>query len=127
MDHTPGFLALVQDSRTRVREVTVDAFLDRLEAGERVVLLDVREDHEWEAGHLPGAQHMGRGILERDIERELPEKDTPIVLYCGGGYRSILSADSLQRMGYTRVESLVGGWSGWVEQGLPVEGTASNA
>ncbi|MEY4170068.1 MAG: hypothetical protein RLZ94_1141 [Actinomycetota bacterium] len=127
MDHTPGFLALVQDSRTRVREVTVDAFLDRLEAGERVVLLDVREDHEWEAGHLPGAQHMGRGILERDIERELPEKDTPIVLYCGGGYRSILSADSLQRMGYTRVESLVGGWSGWVEQGLPVEGSASNA
>lgn len=127
MDHTPGFLALVQDSRTRVREVTVDAFLDRLEAGERVVLLDVREDHEWEAGHLPGAQHMGRGILERDIERELPEKDTPIVLYCGGGYRSILSADSLQRMGYTCVESLVGGWSGWVEQGLPVEGPAANA
>lgn len=127
MDHSPGFLALVQDSRTRVREVTVDDFLGRLEAGERVVLLDVREDHEWEAGHLPGAQHMGRGILERDIERELPEKDTPIVLYCGGGYRSLLSADSLQRMGYTRVESLVGGWSGWVGQGLPVEGPATNA
>ncbi|MFM7231576.1 MAG: rhodanese-like domain-containing protein [bacterium] len=127
MDHSPGFLALVQDSRTRVREVTVEEFPGRLEAGERVVLLDVREDHEWEAGHLPGAQHMGRGILERDIERELPEKDTPIVLYCGGGYRSLLSADSLQRMGYTRVESLVGGWSGWVGQGLPVEGPATNA
>ncbi len=119
--HSPGFLRLVEDARRRIRQFGIDEFLARLQSGERYVLIDVREDCEWARGHLPGAHHIGRGVLERDIEKAIPEKDAPIVLYCGGGYRSALSADNLQRMGYTNVTSLDGGWRGWIERGLPVE------
>lgn len=119
--HAPGFVAIVEQSRASVTEVTIEDLLSGLESGEQVVLIDVREDHEWDQGHIPGAHHIGRGVLERDIEAALPEKDSPVVLYCGGGFRSILSADSLQRMGYTNVRSMAGGWSGWVEHGLPFE------
>jgi rhodanese-related sulfurtransferase len=118
--HSPGFLELVADAKSRVREFGIIEFKRRLDAGERWVLVDIREDHEWEAGHLPGAIHIGRGILERDIEARIPDKDTPIVLQCGGGFRSALSGDNLQRMGYRNVVSLDGGIRGWMEAGLPI-------
>ncbi len=117
--HSPAFRKLVEDAKRRVKEFTIEEFLARLEAGERYILLDVREDSEWAQGHLPGAHHLGRGVLERDIEQSVPEKDAPVVLYCGGGFRSALSADNLMRMGYTNVTSLDGGWRGWNERGLP--------
>jgi len=117
--HSPGFLKLVHEAKTRVRTFSIDDFLARLQAGERYVLLDVREDEEWAKGHLPSAHHMGRGVLERDIEQAIPDPDTPIVLYCGGGFRSALAADNLQQMGYAHVFSLDGGWRGWNERGLP--------
>lgn len=117
--HSPGFLALVNEARARVREFSIDEFVDRLQQGERFVLLDNREDLEWERGHLPGAYHMSKGIIERDIETAIPDKATPIVCYCGGGYRSALVADNLQRMGYTNVISLDGGWRAWNTRGLP--------
>jgi len=119
--HAQGFTALVDDAKSRIREMTIDEYQRRVAAGENLVLVDIREDHEWVRGRLPGAVHMGRGILERDIEHALPDKATPIVLQCGGGYRSALSADSLQRMGYTNVWSLAGGFRGWVGAGHPVE------
>jgi len=119
--HSPGFLKLVEDAKTRVRQFTIDEFLGRLQAGERYIVIDVREDNEWANGHIPGAHHIGRGVLEREVERALPEKDAPIVLYCGGGFRSALAADNLQKMGYTNVISLDGGWRGWNERGLPTE------
>ena len=117
--HHPGVLALVEDARARVRTLTIDDFVARLQEGERFVLLDNREDLEWSRGHLPGAYHMSKGIIERDIETAIPDKATPIVCYCGGGFRSVLVADNLQRMGYTNVISLDGGWRGWNERGLP--------
>jgi rhodanese-related sulfurtransferase len=117
--HSPGFLKLVADAKQHVREFGIEEFLERLSAGERFIVLDVREESEWARGHLPGAHHLGRGILEREIERTVPEKDAPILLYCGGGYRSALSADNLQKMGYTNVQSLDGGWRAWNEHGLP--------
>ena len=117
--HSPGFLRLVEDARSRVQQFTLDEFLAKLRAGERYVVLDVREESEWEKGHLPGAHHMGRGILEGDIENVVPEKDAAIVLYCGGGYRSALAADNLQKMVYLNVFTLAGGWRGWTERGLP--------
>lgn len=119
--HSPGFLAIVRDAKTRIREVSIDDFRRRLESGEPLVLVDVREDHEWERGRLPGAIHLSRGILERDVEKTFGDKDTPIVLQCGGGFRSALAADNLQKMGYTNVWSLDGGYRGWVEAGLPIE------
>lgn len=127
MAHAPGFLALVHEAKARVRSCSIEDFVARLETGAQFVLIDVREDHEWDRGHIPGAHHIGRGILERDIEKTLPEKATPIVLYCGGGFRSALAADNLQRMGYTDVTSLDGGWSGWVERGLPTATPGENA
>lgn len=117
--HHPGFLALVQEARTRVRTLSVDEFLERLRRGERFVLLDTREEHEWRQGHLPGAHHMSKGVIEREIEGAVPDRDTPVVCYCGGGYRSVLACDNLQRMGYTDVLSLDGGWRDWSERGLP--------
>lgn len=117
--HSPGFLAIVEDARSRVQHFGVDEFLKRLQSGERYVLIDVREDGEWANGHLPSAHHMGRGILERDIELALAETDTPIVVYCDDGLRSVLAAESLMKMGYTNVTSLDGGWRGWTERGLP--------
>lgn len=119
MKHTEGFLRLVEDARTRVREVDVERAQERVRAGARLV--DVREDNEWAAGHARGAEHLGRGVIERDIEREVPDHSTELILYCGGGYRSALACDSLQRMGYTNVYSLAGGWKAWQEAGAPVE------
>lgn len=121
LPHSPGFLALVNDAKSRVREFGIDEYRTRCARGETWVLVDTREDHEWEAGHLPGAIHLSRGIIERDIEKTFPEKDTPLVLQCGGGFRSALAADNLQRMGYTNVVSLDGGYEGWVAKGLPVD------
>jgi rhodanese-related sulfurtransferase len=125
--HSAGFLQLVQEAKSRVTETDVDAVRERLERGERFHLVDVREESEWQAGHLPGAVHLGRGIIERDIERTIPDADSDIVLYCGGGYRSALVADSLQRMGYRRVSSMDGGYSGWVESGGEVVGRRPSA
>ena len=119
--HTPQFLAIVDDARSRVRECSVADVKDRLARGERFMLVDVREDHEWQAGHLPGAVHIGKGVIERDIETKIPDPATEIVLYCGGGFRSALAADNLQKMGYTNVISMDGGFRGWKDAGLPVE------
>jgi rhodanese-related sulfurtransferase len=119
MKHTEGFLKLVGDARSRVREVDVEQALERVRAGAR--LIDVREDNEWQRGHAAGAQHLGRGIIERDIETAVPDHDAELILYCGGGYRSALAADNLQRMGYANVYSLAGGWKAWQDAGAPVE------
>ena len=120
MRHSEGFTKLVDDAKSRIREVTVHEATGRLAAGEGVRLIDIREDHEWDAGHAAGAEHLGKGIIERDIEEAVPDKNAEIILYCGGGYRSALSADALQRMGYTNVFSMAGGWRAWKEAGLPV-------
>ena len=119
--HAPEFLKLVQDAKSRVKECTVADVQQRLAAGEKFVLVDVREESEWAAGHAPGAVHLGKGVIERDIEMKVPDKGTPLVLYCGGGFRSALAADNLQKMGYTNVISMDGGWRGWTQAGLPVE------
>lgn len=119
MIHSPKFLKLVQDAKQRVNETTVPAVKQRMDAGEKLILVDVREDNEWAKGHLPGAVHMGKGVIERDIELQVPDTRTKLVLYCGGGFRSALVADNLQKMGYTNVESMDGGWRGWTEAGLP--------
>lgn len=117
--HSPGFEKLCEDARTRIREVSVqDASLEAQTAG--VLLIDVREESEWGAAHAAGAIHLGRGIIERDVEERVPSKSTRMLLYCGGGYRSALAADNLQRMGYTNVASVAGGWRAWTEAGLPV-------
>ena len=121
MKHSPGFLAIVNDAKTRVAECTIADVKARLDRGERFELVDVRENSEWEADRLEGARHIGRGVLERDIETLIPDKNTPIVLYCGGGYRSALAADNLQKMGYTNVISMDGGMRAWREAGYPVE------
>lgn len=118
--HSPGFLALVKDAKSRIREISIDEYRERTAGGETPVLIDTREDNEWERGHLPGAIHLSKGIIERDIEKTIPDQDTPIVCHCGGGYRSALVCDNLQRMGYTNVISMDGGYRGWVERGLPV-------
>jgi rhodanese-related sulfurtransferase len=119
--HTPAFLALVRDSKQRVRETTIPELKKRLDAKEEFHLIDVREDHEWAAGRIPGAKHLSKGIIERDIEGQIPDREAEILLYCGGGYRSALVADNLQKMGYKRVVSVDGGWRGWTGAGFPVE------
>jgi rhodanese-related sulfurtransferase len=121
MKHSEGFLNLVNDAKGRIREVTVEETRARLNASHGARLIDVREDNEWEAGHAHGAEHIGRGIIERDIEELVPDKNAELILYCGGGYRSALAADNLQRMGYTNVFSMAGGWKAWKEAGAPVE------
>ena len=121
MQHAPGFLKLVLDAKTRVTECSVADVKRRLDAGDKFLLVDVREESEWAAGHLPAAVHIGKGVIERDAEKKIPDPATPIVLYCGGGYRSALAADNLQKMGYTHAISLDGGWRAWNEAGLPVE------
>jgi rhodanese-related sulfurtransferase len=118
MKHAPEFLKIVNDAKTRIRDTNVDEVKARLDAKEDFTLIDVREDSEWAKGHLPGAVHLGKGIIERDIENAVPAKTTPLVLYCGGGYRSALAADSLQKMGYTNVMSMDGGWRGWTNAGF---------
>ena len=120
MQHAPEFLKLVQDAKSRVRETDVPTIKRRLDAGDKLHLIDVREESEWARGHLPGARHMGRGVIERDIEQAIPDKNAELVLYCGGGFRSALSADNLQKMGYKNVLSMDGGWRGWTEAGHPV-------
>lgn len=120
MKHTAGFLALVNDAKTRVREISVADARVRLSSADRVHLIDVREDNEWQAGHAQGAEHIGRGIIERDIETKIPDRAAELILYCGGGYRSALAADNLQRMGYTAVYSMAGGWKAWQDAGAPV-------
>ena len=121
MKHSPRFVAIVDDAKQRIREVTAGETNAKLQAGEDVLVLDVREESEWEQGHVRGATHMGKGIIERDIESVAGNLDREIILYCGGGYRSALAADNLQKMGYTNVASLAGGWRGWNELDLPVE------
>ena len=119
--HPPRFLKIVDDAKLRVRETSVDAVKARLDAGEKFVLVDVREDREFAADHIPGSVHLGRGIIERDIEGKYPDLHTELVLYCGGGFRSALAADSLQKMGYTNVTSMDGGIRDWRERGYPLE------
>lgn len=121
MEHSAKFLAIVADAKSRIRETTVDEVRADLEAGREFELIDTREDSEWESAHAGGATHLGKGIIERDIERIVPDENTKIVLYCGGGYRSALAADALQKMGYGEVYSLAGGWRAWQAAGLPVE------
>jgi len=121
MDHSPGFLAVVASRRASVVETSVEEARGALASLVDARLFDVREDHEWNAGHAAGAEHLARGILERDIERRVPQTDTPVFLYCGGGYRSILAAATLQEMGYTNVVSVQGGWRAWEESGAPVQ------
>ncbi|MDP8243665.1 MAG: rhodanese-like domain-containing protein [Candidatus Hinthialibacter antarcticus] len=120
MKHAPGFLKLVQESKKRVVETNVAEVKQRMDASEEFVLVDVREDHEWDNGRLPQAIHLGKGIIERDVEGKLPDHDQEIILYCGGGYRSALAADALQQMGYTNVKSMDGGFTGWKNAGLPI-------
>jgi rhodanese-related sulfurtransferase len=120
MKHSPGFLKLVQDAKSRVREVSVDEARRKLET-DGAKLIDVREESEWASGHARGARHLGKGVIERDIEKQIPDKNAEIILYCGGGFRSALSADALQRMGYTNVSSMLGGWRAWQESGGSVE------
>ena len=119
MIHSEGFLKLVNDAKTRVREISVSDTQARLAKDQNVLLVDVREDDEWRDGHATGAKHLGKGIIERDIEQQVPDKDTELILYCGGGYRSALVADVLQRMGYTNAWSMAGGWKAWKNSGAP--------
>ena len=121
MDHSKEFEALVDDAKRRIVECTIDDVLHKQQRGERFRLIDTREDDEWRAGRARGAEHIGRGVIERDIVAKAPDKDEELILYCGGGYRSALAADNLQRMGYTRVRSLAGGWREWTRRGLPTE------
>jgi rhodanese-related sulfurtransferase len=121
MAHATKFLQLVDEAKKRVKETNVAEVKRSMDAGEKFVLVDVREESEWARGHLPGAIHLGKGIIERDIEQRVPDAETKIILYCGGGFRSALSADNLQKMGYTDVESMDGGWKGWLDAGLATE------
>jgi rhodanese-related sulfurtransferase len=120
MTHSPEFLKLVNDATSRIRETDIAGYKKMLAQGEKVLLIDTREDSEWAAGHAAGALHLSKGIIERDIEAKVPDKQTPMVLYCGGGFRSALAADNLQKMGYQNAISLDGGWRAWQHSGLPV-------
>jgi rhodanese-related sulfurtransferase len=119
--HSPQFLKLVNDAKSRIRETNVAQVKSRLDRGEKPLLVDVREESEFAAGHIPGAVHLSKGIIERDIETRVPDTDKEIILYCGGGFRSALVADNLQKMGYTNVISMDGGWRVWTESGGAVE------
>ena len=118
--HSARFLQIVEDAKKRVREVSINDVKARLDRGDKLLLVDVREESEYAKDHLPGAIHLGKGIIERDIEERVPELNAPLVLYCGGGYRSALAADNLQKMGYTNVLSMDGGIRGWREKGFPL-------
>ena len=120
MKHSEGFLKLVNDTKSRIHEVTVDETRERMQSSNRVLLIDTREDNEWQAGRATGSIHLGKGIIERDIEAQVPEKTTELILYCGGGFRSALAADVLQQMGYRNVFSMAGGWKAWKDSGAPV-------
>ncbi|MCA1631823.1 MAG: sulfurtransferase [Acidobacteria bacterium] len=122
MQHSEGFLKLVEDAKTRVRELSVEETRARLRANPGARLIDVREDDEWREGRAVGAEHLGRGVIERDVEQAHPDHEAELILYCGGGFRSALAADNLQRMGYREVYSMAGGWKAWRDAGAPVEG-----
>ena len=126
MKHSPGFLKLVDDAKSRVKEADYHEIKRRLDSREKLTLVDVREESEWARGRLPGAVHLSKGIIERDIEEAFPDKEAPLVLYCGGGFRSALAADNLQKMGYTNVISMDGGWRSWTQAGYPVEKPGEN-
>ncbi|MEO7042373.1 MAG: rhodanese-like domain-containing protein [Gemmatimonadaceae bacterium] len=121
MDHSAAFIGLIDSVHSKVRDVTVEQTRDRLRENPSLQLVDVREDNEWAAGHVAGASHLGKGVIERDIEGKIPDKNAEIILYCGGGFRSVLAADAIQKMGYTNVASMAGGWRGWKAAGAPVE------
>src|SRR5689334_8491196 len=121
MDHSPGFLSLVNDAKKRVEELSVAEARARLSANPRAVLMDVREDHEWQKGHAAEAVHLGKGILERDLEKLYPDQGTEIIMYCGGGFRSALTADAAQKMGYRNARSLIGGYKALVAAGWPMQ------
>ena len=121
MQHSPGFLKITTEAKANVKECTVADVKARLAAGESFALVDVREESEFAAGHAAGAIHISKGVIERDIEKKIPDPAAPVVLYCGGGFRSALAADNLQKMGYTNVISMDGGWKAWVDAGMPVE------
>ena len=121
MDHGEKFLRIVEDAKSRVGEIGLAEVKRKLDAGEKLQLVDVREESEWAKGRLPGARHLGKGVLERDVETAIPDAESEIILYCGGGFRSALAADNLQKMGYTRVLSMEGGFRGWMEAGYPVK------
>lgn len=121
MRHSPRFFEIAQSAKQRIRETDVQTVKQRLDRGDPFHLVDVREESEWARGHLPGAMHIGKGVLERDIEKTLPDEDAEIVLYCGGGFRSALAAENLQRMGYRDVASMDGGFRGWRDAGYPIE------
>lgn len=117
--HSPAFLAIVNDAKKRVKEADFRDIKKRLDAGEKMILVDTREDNEWAKGHIPGAIHLGKGVIERDVETTIPDKNATLVLYCGGGFRSALAADNLQKMGYKNVISMDGGWRAWTEANFP--------
>jgi rhodanese-related sulfurtransferase len=119
--HNAAFLSLVNDAKTRVKEIDIERYKHMAASGDRHMLVDIREDNEWAAGHVAGAVHLGKGIIERDIEKTAPDRDATLVLYCGGGFRSALAADALQKMGYTNAISLDGGWRALQTSGLPLE------
>jgi rhodanese-related sulfurtransferase len=119
MDHAEGFLNLVRDAKKRIKEEDVQTTKKKLDAGQKMILVDVREESEWARGHIPNAVHLGKGVIERDIEKSIPEKGATVVLYCGGGFRSALAAENLQKMGYTNVISMDGGWREWTQAGFP--------
>ena len=119
MKHSPEFLKLVNEAKSRVKEIDIEVYKKMAAAGEPHTLVDTREESEWTAGHVKGAEHMSKGVIERDIEEKVPDKQATLVLYCGGGFRSALAADNLQKMGYTNVISMNGGWRGWSEAGFP--------
>ena len=121
MKHSEAFVQLVNDAKSRVKQTDVHDVKRRIDAGEQFHLVDTREDREWDRGHLPGAIHLSKGIIERDIESLIPDRTAKIALYCGGGYRSALAADNLQKMGYTNVISMDGGWRDWTEAGYPID------
>jgi rhodanese-related sulfurtransferase len=121
MAHSPEFLKLVNDAKSRVRETDINGYKKMLSNGDRPLLVDTREESEWAAGHAAGAVHLSKGVIERDIEAKVPDKNTQMVLYCGGGFRSALAADALQKMGYGNVISLDGGWRAWQQSGMPIE------
>ena len=121
MKHSEGFLKIVDDAKSRINEITVDKTRERLRSNPAAKLIDVREDNEWGEAHAAGAEHLGKGIIERDIEATVPDRSTELILYCGGGYRSALAADVLQKMGYRNVWSMAGGWKAWKESGAPID------
>lgn len=120
-EHSDRFVTLVDDAKNRIEEITPDEVREKIDSDEDLVLLDVREQDEWEDSHITGAEYLGKGVIERDIEEEYPDTEEEIVLYCGGGYRSALAADNLQKMGYHNVKSLAGGFRSWIEAGYPIE------